>query len=430
MKFYKNTFIKNNFVVLLFQAIPIFAALIFIPKNIAKIGADAWGGYTLATTTIFLTMYFNLGVGPAVNKSLSFYSDKKLDKELTIIQTGFLINFLSSIVFVLVLYFLNEGILNFIANKELNAEVVSSNKKLFKYAAIASGLYLNLSFFRNIFESQGSFSLVNLMRSIFSSSVLIIPFFFDRTSIHLAMVVLNVIILIQILIYIFILMNKLEKVNLATFIRFKEFKPILSDGIKLSIHSLINPIFIFLDRYLIGILIGLTTVGLYTSVYDLISRITIVASAISTVLYPKIAQAAFNFPLRMKLIKSSIGLILTICTVPCLVLFFYGTGIFEWWLNTKLTNYSVLIKLLTIAYLLQGINLILIKSFQSSGYISLTIKTSTYLAIIYVPALYLLIKYYGITGVGLVLLVKNCIEMISYILRINFLKIHKVYDTI
>lgn len=425
MIFFRNDFLKNNFTVLLFQVIPIVAALIFIPKNIEKLGVDSWGVYTLATTTIFLIMYFNLGLGPAVNKSLSFYSEENQDNRSTILQTGLFVNLLSSIIIALILYLFNEAILNLLSDNNLSKEVISSNRKLFNYAALASGLYLNVSYFRNILESSGKFIIVGLMRSTFSTGVLIAPYFFNSANIHLAMVCVNIIIFTQLLIYTLFVTALFGRFD-RMFIRFKGFKAVLIDGIRLSVHSLINPIFIFLDRYLIGILVGLTAVGIYTSIYDLISRITIVASAFSTVIFPEIARYAFNYSKRLELIKSSIQWIIIICIIPCIILFFLGEELFAWWLNVSVMEYTMVIKFLTTAYFIQGINLVLIKSFQSSGYINFTIRTSFYLALLYAPTLYICIKNYGVQWAAIILAIKNIIEFLLYASKLSLLKVHKI----
>ena len=132
--------------------------------------------------------------------------------------------------------------------------------------------------------------MVSVLRTILSSTNLIAPSIgyllgFDIIgSFH---IVLAVYFLVWVL-YTFIFFREYgaPKLNLVEKTVFIE---LLFFGIWITGHSLLNPIFLFLDRFFISNTIGLDEVAFYTTPYDLVSKMTLVSGSITAAFFPAIS---------------------------------------------------------------------------------------------------------------------------------------------
>ena len=226
-------------------------------------------------------MYFNLGIGPAVNKEIAKFSrEENYLEEKKIAHTGFFLNLLISVILGFFLVFFSNYLYTIIFDDSLNTEILNSTKKLFFYISIGSSVYLLISYFRNTFEGRQSFLFVSIFRSIFSSFILIAPLLTDPSTIEYAGIYILLLLFLICIIYLFFFSKRYHFPNLKFYSNILQ-KKILKEGILMSMHSFVNPIFIYLDRYLIGVLLSLYLVGIYTSFYDLISRLTIIATSVA-----------------------------------------------------------------------------------------------------------------------------------------------------
>ena len=164
---------RNGLISISFQGIPILLALIAIPKNIEFIGDTLWGLYSLTITVLFLFMYFNLGINPSVNKKISEAMAKSdSDRISKLLANGFYFNLITAISLCALLYYLSPLSATFLVQEESKMHVA---ELLFKYAAIAGGISLLISFYRNVYEAKQNFFLVSVLRTILSSTILIAP---------------------------------------------------------------------------------------------------------------------------------------------------------------------------------------------------------------------------------------------------------------
>tara|TARA_B100000989_G_scaffold20176_1_gene13286 strand:+ start:5830 stop:7137 length:1308 start_codon:yes stop_codon:yes gene_type:complete len=419
-KFRSSLLLKNSVISLVFQVIPITIAIIFIPINILHLGLELWGLYSLAITLFFLVMYLNFGIGPSVNRLVSEYRSKmNFVSEKNLVHTSFFISLL--LCFLLYIFFkiLDETIVYFIFSESDFTKYESGIRELFNYIYIGSCIYLQINFFRNVIEGQQLFLFVSFTRAIFASFLIISPLLTSKELINFSGLYINILLSIIISLYFIIFIKDYGFPNIKKFSNI-QFKKIIYQGSLISLHSFFNPIFIFLDRYVISSLLGLFFVGIYTSFYDIISRLTIISSSISSALFP---SASSNIENKSKLKDSvffSLFLTSILTAIPTIILLIYGPQIISIWLKQDYPiEYSYLIRILCSAYFIQGLNLVLLKTMQATKNFKFPVYLSLVLSIFYVPSLFFSIKFFGITGAGLIFLIKNIIE---FCLSIIFFK--------
>ena len=137
---FKVKFFSNSIIILAFQIIPIITALISLPLNIKHLGIELWGAYSLSISIFFLVMYFNLGIGPAVNRKISssISLGKKIHEKI-FAQTGFYLNLFIAFVLSVILLIFSSYIQKKLLADTFSLELKNSVYNLFFYISIASG---------------------------------------------------------------------------------------------------------------------------------------------------------------------------------------------------------------------------------------------------------------------------------------------------
>lgn len=411
---------KNSLISLVFQAFPIITAIIGIPLNIRHLGVEMWGVYSLSISLFFLVMYFNFGIGPAVNRILAeAIGLRQWSKEKAVVQTGFFINLAISITLCCVLLLFSERIINYAIKPLANDVNFLEVERLFTWIALGSGLYLIISFFRNVMEGRQMFFLVSLLRAIIGSFILIAPLLSSKHNISNSGLYVFVLLSICLLIYTLVFVKRYSIPKTKYFDR-QTAKLIFSQGWLISLHSFFNPVFIYLDRYIIGNLIGMKVVGIYTSFYDLISRTTIIPSSISSALFPAVSSSLHSLDKTKKITIKTFRLLIIFSGPPFLVLLFFGPYLVNLWLgNDFVSGNQSVIQLLVVGYFIQGFNLVFLRYFQAVKEFRFSLYINIGLALLYTPILAVLIYRYGLIGAATVFLFKNIAELMLNVWYFN-----------
>lgn len=411
---------KNSLISLVFQAFPIMTAIIGIPLNIRHLGVEMWGVYSLSISLFFLVMYFNFGIGPAVNRILAeAIGLRQWSKEKAVVQTGFFINLAISIILCCALLLFSERIINYAIKPLANDVNFLEVERLFTWIALGSGLYLIISFFRNVMEGRQMFFLVSLLRAIIGSFILIAPLLSSKHNISNSGLYVFVLLSICLLIYTLVFLKRYSIPKTKYFDR-QTAKLIFSQGWVISLHSFFNPVFIYLDRYIIGNLIGMKVVGIYTSFYDLISRTTIIPSSISSALFPAVSSSLHSLDKTKKITIKTFRLLIIFSGPPFLVLLFFGPFLINLWLgNDFVSGNQSVIQLLVVGYFIQGFNLVFLRYFQAVKEFRFSLYINIGLALLYTPILAVLIYRYGLMGAATVFLFKNIAELMLNVWYFN-----------
>lgn len=411
---------KNSITSLFFQIFPVITAIICIPLNINHLGLEMWGVYSLSLSLFFLVMYFNFGIGPAVNRILAeAIGLGQWSKEKAVVHTGFFINLAISIILSCVLFLFSGRIINYAIKPLANDVNLLEVEKLFTWIALGSGLYLVISFFRNVMEGRQMFFLVSLLRAIIGSFILIAPLLSSKHNISNSGFYVFVLLSICLLIYILVYAKRYSIPKTKYFDR-QTAKLIFSQGWLISLHSFFNPVFIYLDRYIIGNLIGMKVVGIYTSFYDLISRTTIIPSSISSALFPAVSSSMHSLNKTKKITIKTFRLLIIFSGPPFLGLLFFGPYIVNLWLGNDIASGNqTVIQLLVVGYFIQGFNLVFLRYFQAVKEFKFSLYINIGLALLYLPILAVLIHRFGIVGAATVLLFKNIVELMLNVWYFN-----------
>lgn len=416
-------FLKNSLISFVFLFFPVLSALIFIPLNIDHLGLNLWGAYNLSISFFFIVMYFNIGIGPSVNRLIAIHHEKgDIKEELDIVHSGFFLNLLITTIIISLILIFQNIIIDYSFKKNISLIELNEIKKLFFWTSISSGMYLLISYFRNVLEGRQLFLFVSIIRAIIGSFIIVAPLISNKTNLSESGFYIFLMLTVILMAYTFYFMRFYELPKVKS-ISIKSVKNILNQGILMSLHSFINPVFIYFDRFLIGNKLGVDFVGVYTSFYDVISRITMVPSSISGGLFPAVAAVSNCTKKSKKILFKALKINLIISLLPLIVIILFGYELLVLWLGKEISiGYNNVIIIISISYFLQGFNLIFLRFLQGIETFKFSLYLNILLLVIYVPVLFFFINSYGVLGVAITFLIKNIIELFFNFYKLNNIK--------
>lgn len=416
-------FLKNSLISFVFLFFPVLSALIFIPLNIDHLGLNLWGAYNLSISFFFIVMYFNIGIGPSVNRLIAIHHEKgDIKEELDIVHSGFFLNLLITTIIISLILIFQNIIIDYSFKKNISLIELNEIKKLFFWTSISSGMYLLISYFRNVLEGRQLFLFVSIIRAIIGSFIIVAPLISNKTNLSESGFYIFLMLTVILMAYTFYFMRFYELPKVKS-ISIKSVKNILNQGILMSLHSFINPVFIYFDRFLIGNKLGVDFVGVYTSFYDVISRITMVPSSISGGLFPAVAAVSNCTKKSKKILFKALKINLIISLLPLIVIILFGYELLVLWLGKEISiGYNNVIIIISISYFLQGFNLIFLRFLQGIEIFKFSLYLNILLLVIYVPVLFFFINSYGVLGVAITFLIKNIIELFFNFYKLNDIK--------
>jgi O-antigen/teichoic acid export membrane protein len=185
---------------------------------------------------------------------------------------------------------------------------------------------------------------------------------------------------------------------------FALFYRLFSFGGWVMISNLIIPIFVYLDRFLIGALLTMSAVAFYTVPYDIVTRLLIIPGSIAGVLFPTFSNLASNDDRnRINIIlMRSIKYLLTVMMPFTVIFVVFSKDILMIWMGNDFAEESAnVFRLLSIGILLNAIGYMPIALIQGIGRPDVVAKYHLVEFPIYVSVTFLLINHLGINGAAL-----------------------------
>ena len=111
-----------------------------------------------------------------------------------------------------------------------------------------------------------------------------------------------------------------------------------------TVSTVVSPVLVYLDRFLLGALVSVAAVGLYTAPFELVIRFLLVPGSIAAILFPAVslAQAQENRLMAASLARRASMAILAVMGPLAIVLLIFAGPILRTWLGPQATPEIVL----------------------------------------------------------------------------------------
>jgi len=181
-------------------------------------------------------------------------------------------------------------------------------------------------------------------------------------------------------------------------------KPLLAFGGWLSVSNTISPLLVYLDRFLLGAISGLSAVGYYTAPFDGVIRMLIVPGALVGALFPSVSamQSRGDTQGIVRVFGKSVRNMTLLLAVPTIILLIFGPTLLRIWLGeTFAARGGTAVRVLAFGVLLNSLSYVPSSVIVALGRPDINARFHLLELVIHLPVAWWLIAHFGVTGAAI-----------------------------
>lgn len=425
---------KNTILSLFGQLVPMLVGVLTIPLLIRNLGAERFAVLTIAWMLIGYFSLFDFGLGRALTQIIAEKLGKNRFEDIPAIfwtsmalMLGF--SFAGAVIVSLLTFPLAHSVLK--VPLPLQAETISA---LFIIAASIPFVIMTAACI-GVLTAYHRFGIITAIRIpmgiyTFAAPLIVLPYSKNLAPIIGALLFGRV---VSFLVHFFYCL-KVEP-DLRTRIVFNKnlLLPLFRFGGWMSVSNVLGPFMVYFDRFLIGSIISLAAVAYYTTPYEIITKLWVIPGALMNVLFPAFASSYMENPSHAAVLFHRAVKYLLLGTFPIVfIIVAYAHQGLLFWLGLDFADNSYrVLQFLAIGVFINCLAQVPFSFLQGTGKPDVTSKLHVAELVIYVPALWVLVKYFGITGAALAWSARVALDtaLLFYITRQSFQPLSAISTT-
>ena len=396
---------RNTLFNVLGQGFPLLVGLVAIPIVTHSLGDTRFGLLGLAWAILGYFSIIDFGLGIATTKLAAEYLAK--DDETAVTQlvrvstvTHLVLGISAGVFLGLLTPLLTSTVLG--VPTPLIAEARTT---FYLIAATLPFLFLALGF-RAVLEAAQRFDLVNLIRLPSNSAIFLIPAIAAPLGVGLPGIILLLLIVRMITCWITerAMRRALPFFKWSLRVDWRSLGPLISFGKWVAVSNLLNPLLLYLDRFLLGSLAGLAAVAYYTAPFEVAVRLLIVPAGLASALFPALTLLATRdeeSSLHGQ-VSQSVRHLVVLAGVPALLLMMFSGDLILAWLGSAYAERStVALQILAGGIFVNSLAFVPYRCLHAVGRPDITAKFHLLELPIYVVTAWILVGRYGVSGAAL-----------------------------
>jgi O-antigen/teichoic acid export membrane protein len=179
-------------------------------------------------------------------------------------------------------------------------------------------------------------------------------------------------------------------------------KRLLHFGSWVTVSQIASPILVYLDRMLLGSYVSLAAVTFYSVPYEVMTRLRVVPSAVSSTLFPAFSERAAESGGMQRLYSASLRYLLLLLVPVFAVLLLYGSEILSLWVGPAFSHEAaIVLQIMAVGGLLNCLAYVPLSALQAAGRPDLTGKFHLMELAAHVVLCFLLIPRWGLVGAAI-----------------------------
>ena len=392
---------RNTVINFIGQAVPLLVGVITIPFIINGLGTERFGLLSLAWVILGYFTIFDLGLGRATTKYVAEALGKGEEEQIprlvwTAVTVQAIFGLLGALILVGITPLLVERILN------IPPALIAEAKATFYLLALSIPVVLVSSSFSGVLEAKQRFDLVNAVRVPSSISTYLLTL----AGLFLGFQLPGIVALI--LFARFVALSAIVVLALKVFPKLKQFSAsfalfprLFAFGSWVTVSSIVGPILVYLDRFLIASLLSMAAVAYYTAPYEAVTRLWIIPASLIMTLFPAFsALEGIGDRQRLgTLFARSVKYTLLALAPIVLLLVLFAKEVLQIWLGSDFASQSALVlQILALGVLVNSLAHIPYALLQGGGRPDITAKFHLLELPFYVGIDWLLVSHWGIGG--------------------------------
>lgn len=401
--------IKDSLWVLLSIAIPAVIAIPAFAIINKQVGTELFGIFTLSFAIIGYASIFDLGLSRAVIREVAM-NDNNANAITAIINTAFTMMSVLSLLAVLVIWGVSESLVGLLSVSDSYQNDVISG---FKWLAVCVPFLLISQIFLAYFEGLAEFRALSLVRTLGNVLIVVLPCvasFIEPsfTALMLAMLLARVMVFLCSVGWI------VQRMTVRLALDRQIAKRLLGFGGWLTVSTVVGPIMMYFDRFILSSIGGAKNVAFYTAPSELTMRMLSLPSAVSRTLFSRLSRTPNG---REKDIYRwgiiSLGVASFLFALP---FFVFAKEILVLWLGQEFAQSAWVFRILLIGFVFNAIAQVPFTSLQAKGLSKQTAMVHCSELIPYIILLIFLVKYYGLIGVAVAWTLRVFIDMAVFLI--------------
>ncbi|MFQ3574553.1 MAG: flippase [Thermodesulfovibrionales bacterium] len=392
---------KNSILNLIGLASPLFVAIITIPIIIGHLGIERFGFLTIAWAMVGYFGLFDIGLSRALTHLISkTIATGRLDDIPSFIWTSLSTMLILGIIGSVVVFLLSDVLVTkiLIVSEGLHEEFIHSIRVLtlsIPIVIISTGL-------KGVLEAYQRFANTNMIQLLIGFSNFISPLVVLLFSNSLVYIILLMFVTraLSLLLYLYYTKLIIPHLFRQISVRLDILRSLLSFGGWVSVSTIIGPVMVYFDRFIIGTFISVSIVAYYTTPYEIISRVTLISVAISGALFPTLSSVlCVDNHKAIELFDRALRYV-TITVFPVILLVItFAQNALHIWLGSNFAHESTpILQCLALGVFINCVAFIPFAFIQASNRPDITAKIHLFELPIYLFALSMLVKSIGIFG--------------------------------
>lgn len=397
------------------QVVPLIAAIFAIPELVRELGLGRFGVLTLAWMVIGYFSLFDLGIGRALTKEVAERLGRDQRAEIPdLVWTALILMVLLGALGAIIVGSFSHWLVYYalkipgVLHEETRAAVY--------LLALSLPVVVSTAGLRGVLEAYQRFGLVNLLRIpmglfTFLGPLLVLPF---SKNLEVVVAVLVIGRLVAWVAHIVFCMRVVLAFRCTLHFRYKFLGPLFRFGGWLTITNIVGPLMVYMDRFLIGAVLSVVAVAYYTAPYEVVTKLLLIPSAITGVLFPAFAASYATKPYHAyELFVHGLKTIFLLLFPITLVLVTFAHEGLSFWLGDDFAeNGAQVLQWLAAGVLVNSLAQVPFALVQAAGRPDLTAKLHLVELPFYLLLLWFLSTRIGIQGVAIAWMVRAVVDML------------------
>jgi O-antigen/teichoic acid export membrane protein len=392
---------------------PLLVAIPVVPYLIRSMGTDRFGVLTLAWAVTGYASLFDLGVGRALTQVVAKKLGAGEEHEVpALVWTSLLLMLILGVVGMAVVVAISP----WLVHHTLKIPVALQGETLnaFYLLGLSVPIVISSTGLRGLLEAHQRFDLVTALRIpigifTFAGPLLVLPF---RRSLAAVVGVLVAGRFAALVAHFWVCLRVVPELRNRVAWHGPSAGPLLRFGGWLTVGSVVGPMMLYMDRFVIAGLVSATAIAYYTTPYEVVSKLLYLPVAISGVMFPAFSlSSAADRDRSSMLYRRTMRYLFAILLPLTIVLILGAKAGFTLWLGSTFAENSyraaqlLLVGIFTLG--MGGLPFVLI---QGLGRPDIPPKLNLLEIPFYAAGLYWLILKFGVTGAAAAWMVRATVD--------------------
>lgn len=386
---------RNSFLSLASLAIPLLVGLVTVPHIINELGLQRFGVLTLIWAVIGYASLFDLGISRALTKRVAALQGQ-MPRLRSLIRSGLGLMSLFGVVM---------GLLALVVTRQLDYQRFDLGKDEFDLSVLLLAASIPLVIvsggLRGVLEGLHRFSVVSTVRLGFGLITFIAPVFVlgGGGRIDYIIAIMLGARIIGTLIMAWSCRGYLPKGNVSRSRRRVELRNMLTFGGWITVSNLASALMLYMDRFFLVSSSFASSLALYTTPYEFVTKLFILPSALSSVLFPYMARSTKFIGISNQLLVLGSAIVLAAVTPVVALIILFAPELLGWWVSPEFGRGAApALRILAIGVLVNCLAQIFQTYLLGRGHAAWMAKMHLVELVVLLPLLYASIQCFGIEG--------------------------------